>query len=366
DIQSITITSTQTVPQPKPHTTYTIQITTPTRTWTVSRRYNDFVALHTELISSTGKPPPATLPAKHPWSLTRSAYDEKIIHERKVLLEAYLRAILNHRDPRWRQAYTWNDFLSVPTASSSRSNPNASSSTSAAAAAGVQGAPDHFTASNWLAEHSAVQTLLRLTRSALLKRDALAGMGDAAGSRGASVEAKKLLREVGERVDGLEKGLGETSKSLGEGEKARREELVEAVRSERGNLQRMAEAGVRTSGFNRDTTSNTTTSMPGAYGSNSPVSQGRVFGSAPRPAPQETEQTRPLEDRGLLQLQHAQVETQDGQLTELSRLLQKQRRMGEEIAQEIGEQNELLDDVDRGVDRVGGKLARTKRQMNKL
>ena len=93
DIQNVVVTSTQTVTQPKPHTTYTIQgesnvpdirssysdmtVSTPIRTWTVSRRYNDFVALHAELKSSTGKEPPATLPPKHKWTITRSVYDEK-------------------------------------------------------------------------------------------------------------------------------------------------------------------------------------------------------------------------------------------------------------------------------------------------
>jgi hypothetical protein len=55
-----------------------IPVTTPIRSWTVDRRYNDFVALHAELMSSTNKIPPAALPPKHPWSLTRSAYDEKV------------------------------------------------------------------------------------------------------------------------------------------------------------------------------------------------------------------------------------------------------------------------------------------------
>ena len=120
DIQNIAITSTQTVPQPKPHTTYTVQgmlqshlppdclpftspaspgtpsilphltgldghaapylisVSTATRTWDVSRRYNDFVALDAELRSSVGKEPPVGLPGKHMWSLTRSVYDEKV------------------------------------------------------------------------------------------------------------------------------------------------------------------------------------------------------------------------------------------------------------------------------------------------
>lgn len=279
--------------------------------------------------------------------------------------------MLTHRDDRWRTSYTFNDFLSVPHPAR-----NASSSSTSTSTSGVQGAPDHFTPSNWLAEQSSLQTILRLTRSALLKRDALAGMGDAAGSRGASVEAKRLLREVGDRVEGLEKGLSLIAGGLGEGEKRRREEMVESVKVERGNLQRMAEAGVRSSGFNRDSSSASphtssghpsgTGTMPGGTGSlfgNAPAA-GRVFGT--RQAPQETTETRPLDDKGLLQLQQTQMSNQDEQLTELSRLLQRQRAMGEQIGQEIGEENEILDEVDSEVDKVGNKLGKAKRQMNRL
>lgn len=46
-----------------------ILVTTPTRTWTVSRRYNDFVALDAELKSSTGQEPPSPLPPKT-WGLS--------------------------------------------------------------------------------------------------------------------------------------------------------------------------------------------------------------------------------------------------------------------------------------------------------
>jgi len=299
------------------------------------------------------------------------------VRERRVLLETYLRSILTHRDDRWRSSYTFSDFLAVPH-SSSRNNAASSSSTNTSSS-GVQGPPEHFTPSNWLAEHGNLQTLLRLTRSALLKRDALAGMGDAAGSRGASVEAKKLLREVGDRVEGLEKGLGGTAGGIGEGEKRRREEKVEGVKEERGNLQRMAEAGVRSSGFNRDSptpnASHTsagsgTGAMPGGTGSlwapppGSGPAPGRVFGS--RQPPQETSETRPLDDRGLVQLQQNQMTNQDDQLQELSKLLQKQRVMGEEIHREIGEQNEMLDDVDTEVGKVGNKMGKAKRQMNRL
>lgn len=192
-------------------------------------------------------------------------------------------------------------------------------------------------------------------------------MGDASGSRGASVEAKKLLREVGERVEGLEKGLVRVvGKTLGEGEKRRREEMLEGDKAERGNLQRMAEAGIRTSLIHQPTTSNPPTNgtMPGTYSTTTTPQAGRVFGSRKQPA--ETTTTRPLDDRGLVQLQQTQMGDQDQQLGELSKLLQRQKMMGEEIHREIGEQNDLLDEVEGGVDKVGGKLGRAKRQLNRL
>lgn len=51
-------------------------VTTPTRTWSVNRRYNDFVALDAELRASTGKEPPQPLPPKH-W-FKRTLHDEEV------------------------------------------------------------------------------------------------------------------------------------------------------------------------------------------------------------------------------------------------------------------------------------------------
>ena len=195
-------------------------------------------------------------------------------------------------------------------------------------------------------------------------------MGDAPGSRGAGVEAKKLLREVGDKIGVLDKALGVIGKAVGEGERKRREEMVEGLRNERGDLQRMAEAGVRTM---RDVSTASTASnssfagggsglMPGAMPGAMPAA-GRVFGKQP---PQETAETRPLDERGLLQLQQVKMDGQDGQLEELSKMLRRQKDMGEEIHREIGEQTEMLEDIEGEVGRVGGKMARAKRQMNKL
>jgi regulator of vacuolar morphogenesis len=192
-------------------------------------------------------------------------------------------------------------------------------------------------------------------------------MGDASGSRTAGVEAKRLLRDLGDRVEALENGL-KGLEGLGEGERRRREEMVEGIKAERGDLMRLAEAGVRTSAFHpashtqtpsSTSTSSTSNNMPGHF-----APSGRVFGK--QQPPQETSETRPLDDRGLLQLQQTKMDGQDDQLKELSKLLGRQKVMGEEIHREIGEQNDLLDDIEGEVGKVGGKMARAKRDLNKL
>ncbi|WWC58069.1 uncharacterized protein I303_100604 [Kwoniella dejecticola CBS 10117] len=382
DIQSIKIISTEVVDTPKSHVVYVIQISTPIRAWTVSRRFSDFIALNAELKSTVGKDPPGHLPAKS-WSLIKGVGDEKLIHERRIVLEQYLSLILTSKDSSWRDAYGFKDFLSVPSHSNlSNHGPSSSSSTSTTTMTTTK-----YTSQSWLIEHSSLQTLLRSARSALLKRDALAGMGDSVGSRSSSIEAKKILKDLSSRIDILENALG--GLALGEGEKKRREEMIDQLRVEKNSLGKMAEVGVRTnltsSGFSRasaseasnhgsgfSNSSNTTAggsmnSIPGGFPSNNGgVGVGRVFGAKSPQPPQETAETRPLDDRGLMQLQATKMEDQDDQLKELSRVLQRQKQMGEEIHQEIGEQNEILDEIESGVDKTGRKLGKAKRQLNRL
>jgi regulator of vacuolar morphogenesis len=277
------------------------------------------------------------------------------------LLETYLRAILTSKQAIWRDSYTFLDFLSVPQ-NTKQTRQNSSGNI-------------HWTPANWLSEHSSVQSALRGIRSELLKRDALASMGDAAGSRGASVNAKRLIRDVGDKIDVLARGLDVIAAAIGDGEKNRRGEMLDALRNERGDLSRMADVGVRT---NRDgagiAPGSTMTSgsgvMPGASSSlwaptgssGLQAAPGRVFGRRP----EETDETRPLDDRGVLQSQQSKISTQDDQLKDLSKILQRQRGMGEEIHREIGEQTDMLEEIEQGVDKVGAKMGRAKRTMNKL
>ena len=91
---------------------------------------------------------------------------------------------------------------------------------------------------------------------------------------------------------------------------------------------------------------------------------GRVLGAPPRP--QETEETRPLDANGLLQLQQAKIDDQDSNLAQLSAILQRQKHLGLAIDSEIKQHIEMLDQLDHDVDRFGNKLSSAKKQMNRL
>ncbi|KLT42203.1 Phox-like protein [Cutaneotrichosporon oleaginosum] len=336
-VKSINITDVLTVQKPSRHIAYTVQVSTPTRSWSVNRRYNDFVALDAELRKSTGKEPPAQLPPKH-W-FARTINDEEKIRQRRVQLEQYLRTILTTKDARWRKEYGFADFLAVP----------------APTKAGSSGQP--FTATTWATEQTAVAGVLRQARAALLKRDALAREGNPA-SRASGGEARRLLRDAGPRIDMLEKSLPELS--LAAGEERRREDMVANLRAEVGNLLRMAEAGYRPPHRTPPPEANMPGAMPETSSAFAP--KARVFGKKP----QETTETRALDDRGLVQLQQSKMGQQDEQLGVLSGLLRKQRRMGEEIADEIAVQNEMLDQLDGDVTKFGTKMARAKRDLNRF
>lgn len=277
--------------------------------------------------------------------MARLVLTSQKIRQRRVGLEVYLRTALTTKDPRWRSTYGFGDFLGVPSR-------NALTTTFTT-----------ITALSWLTEHAGVSGILRSARAALLKRDALARSGDPS-SRSAGGEARKALRDAGPRIDILEQALETPSlASLGEGERRRRADLILALRSEHANLLRTAEAGVR-----RVTPpgSGSSSPMPGSMPSAGmqQLAPGRVFGR--RSPPKETSETRPLDDRGLVQLQQTRITEQDAQLGTLSGLLRTQRAMGEDIATEINVQTEMLEQLDQDVSRVGAKMGRTKRQMNRL
>ncbi|KAI0757056.1 syntaxin [Daedaleopsis nitida] len=359
-IQAIHIRGWEDRTEPKSHVVFRIEIQASVRSWQMWRRYSEFADLHVELTKSTGSPPPAPLPPKHSFKFLRSATDPALLEERRAGLETYLRAILSARDDVWRESFAFRDFLGVPVGKQD---------------AGGSGA-GQFTASSWLDEHQDVQARVRDVRADINRRDALADSNDVSGSHQANVQAKKKLAGVLSRVGALEDGL----KTLGmagmsEGELQRRTDMAARLRDDCEKLAkivtvaRMTSRGIGTAAERNPASASdreallgpsSSSAMPGGF--SRPVA--RVFGKPAQPA--ETEQTRPLDDHGLVQLHQTQIDQQDAQLAQLSTILSRQKQLGLAINQEIKEQIEDLETLTSDVDRVGGKLSSAKKQLNRL
>ncbi|GLB36207.1 putative protein with phoX homologous domain, present in p47phox and p40phox [Lyophyllum shimeji] len=333
---------------PKPHTVYRIEIQAHVRSWQMWRRYSEFDDLHTELTKSVGTPP-ASLPPKHRFSLRPT--DTKILEARRTGLENYLRAIISAKDDKWRESFAFKDFLGVPI--SRQGGP----------------APTQFTSSTWLDEHIELQTRLRAVRADINKRDALSDRGDVAASHQANVSAKAKLAGLSARIATLEKGLeGLAMSGISEGELQRRSDMVARLRDDHEKLTRMVtvarQASRSPSGQSGAASPASETDREALLGTSAAKPVTRVFGA--KQPPKETDQTRPLDDHGLLGLQQLQMQEQDQQLAQITTILQRQKQLGIAIGNEVGSQIELLDDLSNNVDRVGGKLAATNRQMNRL
>ncbi|KZW01966.1 Phox-like protein [Exidia glandulosa HHB12029] len=365
-IQAITIPEYKQVDKPKPHTAFKIVVTASVKTWETWRRYSEFDDLHDELARDAGAPPPAELPPKHSFSFLRTQGDPALLEERRQGLERYLRAILSSRDPRWRECFAFKDFIATPIGKGNT-------------------APDggaQFTAASWLDEQLDLQALSRDIRAETNKRDALAQRGDVSGSHTANVQAKKKLAALVTRVGVLASALGALSGAgMSEGEVQRRTDMVARLNDDCEKLSRIIVAG-RTARVAAAPASAQQASaeraelMQSAGTTQAGVGAGRILGApASRPptrvfgqprAPQETEETRPLDNHGLLQLQGLQIEQQDQHLDRLSAILERQKNLGLAIGQEIAEQIEILDQFNDEVDSTGQKLQSAKTQMGKL
>ena len=358
-IQAIRVPAYEDRTDPSPHTVYRIQITANVREWPMWRRYSEFVDLHMELTKSTGSPPPAALPPKNSLSMFRSRSNPASLEQRRVGLETYLRAILSAKEDKWRETYAFKQFLGIPigknTVIEGRQNTASSSKTS--------------TLVSWLDEHMELQSSVRDVRADINKRDALSDRGDVSKSHQTNVQAKKKLLAIQTRLDAIEGGLKTLAMAgMSEGELQRRTEMVVRLRDDCDKLTKMVTVARQTSRelgrtLERNPAPESDRDALLGNGLTTFSKPGRVLGAPP---PQETEETRPLDDPGLLQLQQAKIDDQDANLSQLSAILQRQMHLGLAIDSEIKQQIEMLDQLDNDVDRFGGKLTTAKKQMNRL
>ncbi|EST07219.1 Phox homologous domain protein [Kalmanozyma brasiliensis GHG001] len=258
---------------------YAVVIQLPVRSWTVYRRYSEFVRLDKNLAASpngpaatgsgepggAGRPPPRTLPPRErarEWKKTFSGFlsfasgdqsgdgfdDEVWLKERMQSLETYLKAIVMDEDAGWRESEAFKMFIEWP------------------------------------------MSIRMVTATA-----------------SSSTASPRVPRVT---------------------------------------------AAQRTPG-----------SMPGALPPGTRT-LGAPAPAAPRPPAEETDSTRPLNNTQLFQSQTDAMDQQDEQLLNLAAILRRQRQMGEAINQELGEQTELLSQLDSEVEGTQAKLSKADQKMD--
>ena len=385
-IQAIFVRETETRPHPKPHTVYRVEVHAAVRNWNIWKRYSEFAKLHSHLLSLYPKtPPPVPLPPKSIFPSTFSSPEK--IQERRRGLEDYLRGILSSRDDRWRQTDAWKEFLSVPSGR-------------------PLDASHMYTSENWLDEYNEMTDTAREIRSLINKRGAHAARNEISASHNCTMQAKKLVLLLSTRLSNLESGLNglamggmNNEGSMAEGELRRRQDMLYTLKNEKDTLLKLVNTGRQEQNvlYSASSTSSspsskqqnqadrkalldsTTNSNDYNYGFPQQEQQrqqqrrptqkranGRAFGAQAKALINETEETRSLDNEGLMQYQQQTMEDQDQQVEQFSAILSRQRQLGLAIGDELETQNQVLDELDSGVDRTNVKLKFAKKKLGAI
>ena len=354
---------------PKPYTIYGVSVRQPLRSYTLQKRYSDFVALHEALTSQTNTPPPASLPPKS-W-LKSTVSDAAFAEERRAQLEGYIKAVNDASDARWRNTAAFRTFLNLPATSEKKSS----------STAGRIGASATITdPSVWLDVHRDLKSQLRDARQAVAKREMAT---NAQNQHEAAADAKACLVRSQAMMSALEGGLqsmGGTAKpqngtagargeerpvtKLGEGELRRRKDLLASAKKEKDNVEDLLSAqATRQSRLDGASTAEASSAdknslldppRPG-------VRSGRVLGAA-----KETDETRTLDNEGVLQLQQLKMKEQDEDVSVLTTQVQRLKEMGVQVNNELEFQNEILGLLDKDADRVHDKVNVAKKRIGKI
>ncbi|KAJ1942023.1 hypothetical protein FBU59_003324 [Linderina macrospora] len=402
-IRYVKIPTAETRTEPDTHVEYALQVQGPVRSWTVWHRYNDFVAFAYDLSREfPGASPPVPLPPKTltswfskltaPASGTGASSQLDFIEERRHGLERFVQSMITCEDTRWRSSQSLQKFL-APAGKTARYLASKGSSD-------VESDSGWVTAASWLDDMRGAEQTVRDVRQCILKRENALTRNEVSISHQCTMQAKRKLGDLTKALKELEHGLEVIGRSLTAGELLRRQDMLAGLGEEKVNLTRMvlgpgvvvsssdkaalldgatadANGGTRVlgragSGLNNNAT---TFNMPGAMpvrvsssagqgnGRAQPRSR-RIFGN--NNAPQETNETRGLDNQGLLQLQVDRMKEQDLAVAGFSQLLQRQCEMGMAIGTELDLQNQLLSELDQDLDRTGSKLATARRQANQL
>ncbi|KAG2199629.1 hypothetical protein INT46_010556 [Mucor plumbeus] len=399
-IQAIFVRETQIRSLPKPHVVYKVEVHAAVRNWVVWKRYSEFFKLDTQFHSIFPKQPtPTKLPPKRYFPSTFS--DPEKIEERRRGLEDYLRGILSSRDDRWRLTDIWKEFLAIPT--------GRALDTSTA-----------YTSESWLDEYTTMADTAREIRSLINKKSTHMARNEISASHNCTVQAKKLLMNLSSRLSNLDAGLlglsnGAVDGGMSDGELRRRQDMLTTLKDEKDTLMKLANTGRQqdqdlfhkpnntqnkqqyqqknmgdrksllgdnTSGFYGATDDDNTYGFPTQQQQQQHQQKnevmkekpkgfnGRAFGAAAaqrqKQITKETEETRGLDNEGLLVYQNQIMGDQDQQVQQFGAILARQKQLGISIGHELETQNQILDELDGDVERTHTKLKFANKKLQKI
>ncbi|KAK4047755.1 hypothetical protein OIO90_006054 [Microbotryomycetes sp. JL221] len=332
-------------------------------------RFNDFLQLEKDLCQSLGQtksPGFHHLPSKQIWSslktwlpLCSAQSDDEFIPiqhddnntpqvkqikglnqqdliQRRFQLETYLKKLITDKDVRWSNCQPLKTFLL------SRS---------------VQDDDDEeeethdWTKQGWINKTKQVEQDVQKLKTLLNERDQLV-LNKSTQIHKLNQTIKQQLVELINSTDVLNQGLKQLiQKGLIEIEIERNSKSLENLQNQ------IQQLGQRVNNNQRNGTLSQPTRVLGTLSSSSSSSQ---------PLAIETQQTRPLDNQGLLQFEQEQIMNQDSKLELLTTTLRKQRLLGQLINQELQEQDEMLNSIEQSTNKLDKDLRNASKQIKKL
>ncbi|KAH6636049.1 hypothetical protein F5144DRAFT_566137, partial [Chaetomium tenue] len=180
--------------------------------------------------------------------------------------------------------------------------------------------------------------------------------------REAEALARRALVKAGSLLGPLEEGLRVMKEAgrLGGGEFTRRRDAVEAAKYEKGLLDQLAAALATRGSGSGGGKEQVESDRVKLVGTRRPV--GRTIG-APLP---ETEETRELDNEGVLQRQKVVTQEQDQRVSELGAVVHRLNQLGTAINDEVIYQNGMLDQANEAADGLDRKLRAANRRAKNL
>lgn len=308
----------------------------------ISKRFSDFVQLQHDLTSQKLQSIPS-LPSRYT-SFFKSR--DKIVEERKAALVHFTSQILN--ETMLRENRMVLEFYNLPKSAIVELSIISKPQKDYKAVDSTVKVDKIESAQHWMDVFKLVKSLLQDARSKLFSSSNV-------------VEIRKSLKSAETNLNLLNNFLN-TTKELGAGEIRRRREMIVSMEKDLKDLNIMLSTMKfnDTLAVNKASNSETKTSLFNPQGSGS--GSRRTFG---KPAG-ETSETKKHDNKGLLQVQQQQMQSQDEDLLALKDIIVRQKQIGLQVNEELTIQNELLGGLSHQVDNSSSKLNTAKSKVKRF